>query len=269
MNPYHIEGPAVVSFSGGRTSGYMLRKILDVGLQPDVHVVFANTGKERIETLDFIHECETRWAVPIVWLEFEATSEGTGGLKAWQEVDYASAKRHGEPFQSLLDIRGNKLPYPVGRWCTQELKIRPMVGWMRSRGYERFENAVGIRGDEPSRVTRMRGHGDTLQYDIALPLADAGVTEPDVMAFWSVQPFDLQIRQAEGNCDLCFLKSYPKLKNIIRDRPDLAVWWAAQEERTGDRFRRDRPSYQGMLDQPDLFKEAYDDGDIIECACTD
>ena len=29
MNPYLIEGPAVISFSGGRTSGYMLKHILD------------------------------------------------------------------------------------------------------------------------------------------------------------------------------------------------------------------------------------------------
>ena len=51
-DPFLIEGSAVISFSGGRTSGYMLRRILDVGLQPDVHVLFTNTGKERPETLE-------------------------------------------------------------------------------------------------------------------------------------------------------------------------------------------------------------------------
>ena len=33
----------------------MLRRILEAGLQPDVHVLFCNTGKEDDRTLDFVH----------------------------------------------------------------------------------------------------------------------------------------------------------------------------------------------------------------------
>jgi hypothetical protein len=29
MNPYEIKEPAVISFSGGATSGFMLRQIID------------------------------------------------------------------------------------------------------------------------------------------------------------------------------------------------------------------------------------------------
>ena len=28
-HPYKIDGPAIISFSGGRTSGFMLRQIID------------------------------------------------------------------------------------------------------------------------------------------------------------------------------------------------------------------------------------------------
>lgn len=67
-DPFRIDGPAIVSFSGGRTSGRMLFEIVNAhgGMLPsDVKVVFCNTGKEREETLRFVHECSSRWGVKI------------------------------------------------------------------------------------------------------------------------------------------------------------------------------------------------------------
>ena len=67
-NPYKIEGPALISFSGGRTSAFMLWNILQAhgGVLPDdIYVTFANTGKEAPETLDFVHEIEQKWDVKI------------------------------------------------------------------------------------------------------------------------------------------------------------------------------------------------------------
>lgn len=53
----------VISFSGGRTSAYMTKMLLDSLDRSiyDIAVVFANTGKEREETLDFVHECDIRF----------------------------------------------------------------------------------------------------------------------------------------------------------------------------------------------------------------
>lgn len=72
-NPYLIEGPAQICFSGGRTSGYMLHKIMEAnnGLPKDCVVSFQNTGKEREETLAFINECSVRWECPIAWIEWD------------------------------------------------------------------------------------------------------------------------------------------------------------------------------------------------------
>lgn len=72
MNPYLVEGPAVISFSGGRTSGYMLAKIVEAHggkLPADVLPIFANTGKEHEKTLEFVQACSERIA-PVTWIEY-------------------------------------------------------------------------------------------------------------------------------------------------------------------------------------------------------
>ena len=114
MNPYLLQGPAMISFSGGRTSAYMLHQILRAHggtLPADVHVNFANTGKEREETLRFVHECGSRWGVHINWIEYRDNDAG------FDLVGYNSASREGEPFQALIDKK-KRLPNWQERWCT-------------------------------------------------------------------------------------------------------------------------------------------------------
>jgi 3'-phosphoadenosine 5'-phosphosulfate sulfotransferase (PAPS reductase)/FAD synthetase len=95
MNPFQITGPTCISFSGGRTSAYMLWRVLQSngGKLPDETVVcFQNTGKEREETLEFVRDCSKNWDVPITWLEF------TDSETQFKVVDFDSASRNGEPF---------------------------------------------------------------------------------------------------------------------------------------------------------------------------
>lgn len=266
MNPYLIEGPAVISFSGGRTSGYMLRQVLDVGLQPDVHVLFANTGVEREETLRFVHEIEMRWDVPVYWVQ----RRREGDITDIEEVTYHTAAREAEPFTQLITDR-KCLPNPAQRWCTQELKLRPMRDWMRGRGHEHWDAAVGIRADEPRRIAKMREANEARseRWTTVLPLVEAGVTVADVMAFWKTQPFDLQLKPYEGNCTICFLKHVNKRERIAKDRPDLAVWWIEQERRTGQFFRQDEPDYATLSTLGNFFDGHEDEPDGIDCHCTD
>lgn len=266
LDPFRIDGPAVVSFSGGRTSALMLRRILDAhrgNLPPDVHVLFANTGKEREETLQFVWDCEREWNARVHWLEWSVDAP-------FVEVGFETASREGEPFEALIGKR-KFLPNPVTRYCTQELKIRVMKSWMVAQGYEHWTNIVGIRADEPRRVAKMRAGEGKDRWDIALPLAEAGVTENDVLLFWKQQPFDLQLRTWEGNCDLCFLKGTAKRKRVIEDRPDLARWWVEQEVRLGATFRADTPSYAALAtvarDQLRMFANAEDE--LGDCVCSD
>lgn len=300
-NPFMLDGPTLISFSGGRTSAFMLRRILDAydgALPPDTHVTFANTGKERPETLRFVHDCATQWHVSIRWLEYRRTylpkyksdvaraaasrSRAVTGRVAeplpngvvepgYTEVSFETASRNGEPFQNYIDMSG--VPNAAGRRCTTELKIRPMKRFMLDAGYDSWTNVVGIRADEPDRVRRMRVTPPE-RWENQLPLADAGVTEEDVMAFWGEQPFDLALHRDpdlgtyEGNCDLCLMKSTEKKVRIARENPSLLSWWEDQERNTGSFFRRDMTYARVRLL---VIQDGHmpTDDDLGDCICHD
>ena len=82
-NPFLFDEPAIISFSGGRTSGLRLWSILQAhgGSLPDnIKVCFANTGKER-EALDFVQACATHWTTPITLLEYDSAQEHSDCLR--------------------------------------------------------------------------------------------------------------------------------------------------------------------------------------------
>lgn len=122
MNPYLVLEPTVISFSGGRTSAFMLWKVLeahDGKLPEEAKVIFANTGKEDEETLKFVKACQDNWNVPITWVEYRAEKPG------FAIVSYETASRKGEPFEQLINKK-NYLPNTFARFCTQELKVNLM-----------------------------------------------------------------------------------------------------------------------------------------------
>lgn len=270
-DPFKIEGPALVSFSGGRTSAYMLWRILQAhgGVLPaDVVVAFANTGKERPETLRFVHECATRWGVRVRWLEYRARSGPLAGR--YEEVGFNSASRNGEPFARLIADK-SFTPNSMMRFCTEEMKVNTIRAFvLDTLGWEAWKNVVGLRHDEGHRAMKAyaRNAEGKLPWASVLPLDKAKVTKRDVVAFWTEQPFDLGLRSYEGNCDLCFLKGRGALKAIIRENPGVEAWWVAQEAVGKGRFVTEY-SYADLArevrQQPHLFDELAGDEHDAEC----
>lgn len=285
MNPFEITGNTCISFSGGRTSAYMLWRVLDAnnGLPDNCEVTFANTGKECEETLEFVRECGERWNVPITWLEYIPDAPG------FKVVDFDSAARNGEPFEAVIRKR-QYLPNPVTRFCTIEMKIRAIAKLMKSFNWLRCDGVdmlIGIRADEQIRIARIRAARNSESKFITncMPLADAGITIADVDSFWKAQPFNLHLptykgKTLAGNCDLCFLKGPYQVASLIADKPELADWWIRMEalalasKPSGAVFRSDRPSYTQMKafsqDQYSLFdaEKFYGLDEVgIDCLC--
>lgn len=228
VDPFLITGPAVISFSGGRTSAYMLWHILQAhggNLPDDVVTIFANTGREMPATLDFVAQCASRWDATIIWLEYCRED----GKPSYRVVSHNSASRAGEPFEALLGAK-QALPNPVQRFCTIELKIRTIKRYVRhALGWDHWHSVVGLRADEMRRVERaMLPQRD--RWTNVCPLAAAGTTKADVLRFWDQQPFNLQLQGPwEGNCDGCFLKSRAAVMRMMHDYPSQMAWWSTQE----------------------------------------
>lgn len=229
-------GNVQISFSGGRTSAYMLHQILAVNgdLPERVKVIFANTGREMPETLDFVQECSDRWGVPIVWVEDAAR----GGDALFDVVSHNSASRDGEPFERLIE-RKKACPDQSKRFCTEQLKILPPRRYLISLGWKEWINAVGFRADEPHRKTPSKDK----RVQRWFPLEDVDKTA--VLNFWRSQPFDLRVESGYGNCDGCFMKSEAQLAALCRDHRDRHAWWERMEAKAsrltaspnGARFR--------------------------------
>ena len=289
--PFHIpEGRQwALNVSGGRSSGMLARRVLDAyggKLPPHVVACFANTGKEREQTLDFVHEMEQRWGLPITWLEYRFRADRPGGQgdrrrHGWQVVDHATASRDGEPFAGMVR-QARMLPSIHRRICTVRLKIEPIHRWVTDTmgvPLRRQGNVLGIRADETRRVRDALFRGCQTYY----PLVLEGIDQAAVRGFWARQPFDLQLPLEDySNCDLCHLKGRARLMRLIRREPERADWWIRQErehrERTGSPmtfggvavadgwFRRLRDQ---ALSQPDLPLAADDDTGGVDCFCGD
>lgn len=232
------EGNVLISFSGGRTSGFMLHQILkNNGDLPDrCKVVFANTGREMPETLDFVEECSSQWSVPIIWLEYRKAKP------KFEIVSHNSASRDGKPFEDAIAGKtGNAfLPNQAIRYCTQEMKVLTIKRYLVAHGWKRWTNTVGIRSDEAHRLKASKDK----RWQNWFPLSK-GYCKRDVNAFWSSNSFDLRVTKGFGNCDGCFLKSEAQLAALKRDHPDRFQWWSNMEARCNGQFHKLR-SYDGL-----------------------
>lgn len=265
-----MKTPLVVSFSGGRSSAYMAYLLLadaKIKEQYSYIFIFANTGKEREETLAFVNACDVMWNLKLIWVEAVVHTEHGKGT-THKIVSYLTASRNGEPFEEVFKAYGiSNKPSPH---CTRELKQRPITSYLRQtlskEDYKSYKTALGIRFDEIRRANK----GARFIY----PLFTKGVVEKHVREFWRSMPFDLNLKSYEGNCDLCWKKSANKKMQLIRENPAVADWWMQMENKYSEGkyfFHYDNESTQSLALRAMSGKQIEDkhhaDNQEFTCTC--
>lgn len=229
-----------VSFSGGRTSAYMVDRLLSEYRDHYSFVIlFANTGQEHDETLEFVRKCDERWGGIVIWLEAVVHPEKGEGTR-YRVVSYETCTRRHQvgdetPFAQVIKKYG--IPGPTAKQiCTRELKGAPMAAYRRdweaarsSKGNKvRCLNAIGIRTDE---VERRLPADKMKKFRVVYPLLDwFPADKADVLDFWESQPFDLGIPEHYGNCVTCWKKSDAKHVKIILVHPEFYDFFRKMEK---------------------------------------
>lgn len=216
-----------ISFSGGRTSGYMTKMLIDnMSDKYDFIVTFANTGMENDLTLDFVNNCDKYFNFNTIWLE-AVVNEELGKGTTHRVVTYETASRKGEPFVDVVKKYG--IPNASYLHCTRELKLQPMNSYLRSVGIHLRDipTAIGIRADEKRRVNKKAA-----MTNIIYPLINTWPTDKqDVLDWWEDQPFDLNLEEWDGNCKGCHKKSFKKLFKQFDTDPTILDWYETMENK--------------------------------------
>lgn len=191
--------PKIIHHSGGRSSSLMTLLTYSKG---DL-VIFCDTGREALGTYKFIDDFQRNEHIPIIKLKYQ------GG------------------FESLLK-KERGIPNPFKRFCTKHLKVKLARRYIRSLGYYSYNQYIGLRHDERSRIASYKENWQNVTTKF--PLADQKITKEDVLHYWSLKTYNLEIPEILGNCDLCFNKGKNTLIQIMKQYPKLADKWIQDEQ---------------------------------------
>jgi len=196
-----------------------------------------------------------------------------------QEIDWVV----GETFDEVTRSKGGWLPNVMHRYCTVEMKLRPMHRWWREKIGEPIKMQIGFRAGEERRALKMleRTNEDGLNVikDVVgqhssgrnkwaevpwqkpiFPMIKDGIYRDHIVEFWKEKP----VRFAErNNCVGCFHRNPLLLRQQFDKHPEKMEWFAAQERREGKGTWRSEMSYDEISRH--RLQQQFDFGDEDGC----
>ena len=217
----------VVSFSGGRTSAFLVylleqrRKI--EGL--DVRFIFMDTGGEHEATYQFIKDIVKHWGIDLVCIRAVVNPEMGIGV-TYRVVSLDELKPDLQPWVDMTKKYG--APTINAPRCTSRMKQEPHDKYCDDMfGKDGYITWLGIRQDEPTRLKHFQTTIDMFNKskktkEIRYLAELSNINKAGVKEWWSKQAFDLQLEEHLGNCVFCIKKATVKLIRAAQQEPEMA-----------------------------------------------
>lgn len=182
----------ICGISGGKDSSALAVFLKDD--VPEMEYFFCDTGAELPETYEYLNRLEIILGKSISILNSER------GFDHWFKM-----------------FRG-ALPSPQMRWCTREMKIKPIEEWI---GDEPAISYVAIRADEANRKGYMSTKGN---IETKFPFIDAGIDHDGVMKILDEAGIGLPSYyewRTRSGCYFCFYQRKAEWVGLADRHPEL------------------------------------------------
>lgn len=268
------------SLSGGKTSSYMAVHY------PAEHNIFAIVRTENKDCL--FPDPKVRQIVSErINAEFIGTLEDDMIIYTMLDLEQFIGQKinwvTGETFEQVIAKKSGYLPNNRTRFCTVEMKIKPIANWCYQNIQLPVQMNIGFRANEQQRAETMRerlidgvepfkfvvsrqnnrNKWQTLPYrTLGFPLMNAGIYKDNVIEYWRKHP---DVRFAKfNNCVGCFHQNPILLYHRSNENPVKYEWFAKVERESikGKRFIKGT-SYDKIAS----FKTQFElfDTDFNEC----
>ena len=224
------------SLSGGKTSSYMaVHYPADYNIFALVTIEDATCQPSNKELIKYVSDK--------IGKEFIATAEDDATLYAMRDLEQLIGKEitwvSGKSFEQVNTNR-KALPNIMWRFCTTELKMRPIFDWWFKNINEKVQMNIGIRYDEMERADNIRNsfkgivgkRGTQNKWqeiewrEASFPLIQDKIIHPRVVKWANESGLTFP---SDSNCVGCFHKASQQLRKNWDDNPKKMQWFADQE----------------------------------------
>jgi hypothetical protein len=273
------------SLSGGKTSSYIA---VHYPADYNVFALVTTTDKECL----FPDEGIRKIVSDKIGREFIGTLEMDETIYTILDLEQFIGKKIdwvvGRPFDEIIQRKDKiYLPNKVQRFCTIDMKLKPIMSFWYDNIREPIEMRIGFRANEMRRAKSMleRTEEDGFVYDKFIvgkhpsgknkwqkmkyqsprfPLIENGIFKDEIEEYWKDKPVRFAYM---NNCVGCFHRNPILLKHMATKAPNKFEWFCKQERNQG--YENNNGGFITGMSYDDILKtklqiELFDD-DFNEC----